>query len=233
MTTAAATKMASANRRTRAEGRGATPQARRLACGFEENKGGPRNAFARRVARLRWLVVEAVSDDDVLAVVGQLVSRARAGNVAAIKLLLAYTVGKPAAAVDPDALDLAEWRLLQAGSTPMEQLVRVLRGLPPDLACDLARALWPCMAQQTLEPLRQELQEPAEVGAAESGYEEPSANGPNGEATEVVSPRPEDESVLKAWLGVRPSTNGSDGEMRAEMAAAGDHGTEFRPPECT
>lgn len=40
------------------------------------NSGGPGNPYARRVARLRSLMLEAVSDDDLKAIVAALVQQA-------------------------------------------------------------------------------------------------------------------------------------------------------------
>src|SRR4051812_1322658 len=65
------------------------------------NLGGPGNPFTRRVAALRSVLIEAVSDDDLRQVAGVLLEQAKAGDLAAVKLLLQYTLGKPAPAVDP------------------------------------------------------------------------------------------------------------------------------------
>jgi hypothetical protein len=48
---------------------------------------------------------------DILSVLRVLLGLARSGDLAAIKLFLEYTVGKPSAAVDPDQVDLHEWQL--------------------------------------------------------------------------------------------------------------------------
>src|SRR5258708_16801755 len=69
-------------------------------------QGGPGNPFNRRVGELRRLLVERVSDDDLGAIVDKLVEKAREGDLAAARLVLSYTVGKPTAAVDPDRLDV-------------------------------------------------------------------------------------------------------------------------------
>src|SRR5262249_8563515 len=59
------------------------------------NKGGPGNPFNRRVAALRQLLLERVSDDDLAAIVDRLVQQAKEGDLAAAQLLLSDTVGKP------------------------------------------------------------------------------------------------------------------------------------------
>lgn len=80
----------------RADGRGAGG---RFAKG---NPGGPGNPFARRVARLRSLLLDAVSDDDLQAIAAKLVERAKAGDLAAAREVLTRTIGKPIDAIDPD-----------------------------------------------------------------------------------------------------------------------------------
>src|SRR4051794_20508754 len=77
------------------------------------NKGGPGNPFARRVAALRKALLDTVTEDDLRAVAASLVEQARAGDLAAARLLLAYTIGRPAEPVDPDTLDHQEWDLFR------------------------------------------------------------------------------------------------------------------------
>jgi hypothetical protein len=77
------------------------------------NKGGPGNPHARRVAELRSALLEAVTPERVRCLAERLYERALGGDTAAAKLLLAYALGRPAPPVDPDRLDLDEWRLRQ------------------------------------------------------------------------------------------------------------------------
>jgi hypothetical protein len=72
------------------------------------NAGGTGNPFARRVARLRSALLDAVTEGDLQAVARRLVLQAKNGDVAAAKLLLLYTVGRPAESVEPDRLDAEE-----------------------------------------------------------------------------------------------------------------------------
>jgi hypothetical protein len=68
------------------------------------NKVAVGNPFARRMARLRARALAAVSGADLEAIVRQLVTAARAGDVVAAKLILSYVLGRPPEAVDPDRL---------------------------------------------------------------------------------------------------------------------------------
>jgi len=62
----------------------------RFAAGNRLAKGNP---FAKRVAELRAALFDAVTPDDIRAVVQMLVSNAKAGDVASIKELLQRLLG--------------------------------------------------------------------------------------------------------------------------------------------
>jgi hypothetical protein len=61
------------------------------------NPGGPGNPFARRCASLRKAFLEAVSDADLQAIARTLVERAKGGDLAAMKLVFLWVLGKPGA----------------------------------------------------------------------------------------------------------------------------------------
>jgi hypothetical protein len=85
------------------------------------NPGGPGNPYYRRQARLKRMMLDSVTEEDVQSVMGVLLGLARSGDLAAIKLFLEYTVGKPAKEVDPDKAELHEWQ--QHRQTPRLQEV--------------------------------------------------------------------------------------------------------------
>jgi hypothetical protein len=105
------------------------------------NPGGPGNPFARQVAQLRAALLKAVTPADIEAIARTLLEKARAGDVAAARLLLAYLLGKPAAVVNPDTLDLEE--VLQRFRCPdLGQLRQALNDrCRPDMAVVFDR-LW-------------------------------------------------------------------------------------------
>lgn len=70
----------------------------RFATGNTLGRGNP---HAAQTAKLRSAILESVSEDDVKAVVGKLVSLAREGNLVAIKLLLDRVLGKIVAIEEP------------------------------------------------------------------------------------------------------------------------------------
>jgi hypothetical protein len=112
------------------------------------NLGGPGNPHARRVAQYRRALWNAVTDGDIDAIVRRQVEKAKEGDRAAAKLVLAYTAGKPVPTVDADTLDLQEWEILKQTPVPMDEFEQPLTGMPKDLACDVNRIAIPCLRQQ-------------------------------------------------------------------------------------
>src|SRR4051794_24333002 len=94
------------------------------------NKGGPGNPFNRRVAHLKRIFLEAVSDDDMRAVAHDIILKARNGDLAAAKLMLQYSLGKPATAVEPDRVEIDEHELRLESSIPITALEPGLGELP-------------------------------------------------------------------------------------------------------
>ncbi len=103
------------------------------------NAGGPGNPFARQVAALRCALLNALTPQDIAAVVQALLRHAQDGNVAAAKLLLAYGLGRPAAAVDPDTLDQHEWELYRRAPDPSPEMLTVTKRFALPVALDFMR----------------------------------------------------------------------------------------------
>ena len=64
------------------------------------NPGGPGNPHSRQVADIRRAMVEAVSEDDLQAIVATLIAKAKAGNIMAAREVLDRLLGKPKASMD-------------------------------------------------------------------------------------------------------------------------------------
>jgi hypothetical protein len=98
----------------------------------------------------------AVTDEDIAAIAQQLLEQAKAGDVAAARLLLSYAIGQPTEAVDPDTLDQQEWAIFRQVPVPAPEVERLLHDVPVDFACELARALAPHLgkiAAQKAKPI--------------------------------------------------------------------------------
>jgi hypothetical protein len=104
------------------------------------NRFGRGNPFARRLAAMREAALAAVSEEQLAELFKALYRKALAGDAGCAKVLLLYLIGKPAAAVDPDTLDLEEWRQLEASPTGA-RLFRVLSDcVAPADACEEANS---------------------------------------------------------------------------------------------
>jgi hypothetical protein len=94
------------------------------------------------VGALRSALLEAITPERMRSLAGRLYDRAMGGDTAAAKLLLAYTLGRPAQGADPDRLDQDEWLLrlaspqyadviAAAGKVVCKEALRMVQGLEP------------------------------------------------------------------------------------------------------
>jgi hypothetical protein len=108
-------------------------------------RGGPGNPYARRVAALRTAILDTVSEADMRGIALRLRLQAQAGDLASIKLLLLYALGKPSEQADPDTLDVQEWQTYQHRLIRPEDVTALMQRLPPELVVGLVRILLPCL----------------------------------------------------------------------------------------
>jgi hypothetical protein len=179
------------------------------------NAGGPGNPFARRTARLHQALCARVTEEDIEAVADQLVARARQGDLAAAKLLLAYVIGKPAVAVDPDSLDHQEWRLYHQDAVTAGQMTAVLGGIPAGLANTVARAAVPILTAQRAQELAQQLKTdlPPEAGAPS-----PAPAAARAGSAPSPFPRPEEGSASAPTCPAPPKKGKATAEQRGGVA---------------
>jgi hypothetical protein len=109
------------------------------------NKGGPGNPFARQIARLRSVLCQTVTEEDMREITVKLVAKAKGGDLTATTVLLAYCIGRPTAPADPDAVDIHEWKLLQNSPVSAAAFDAVVNRLKPDVACQLVQLVWPVL----------------------------------------------------------------------------------------
>ena len=80
-------------------------------------KGGPGNPYAAQVARLRAEMLNAVTPDDMRAIVSRLVELAKGGDVRAIKEVLDRTLGRPQETDFIERLEAIETALAVGGKS--------------------------------------------------------------------------------------------------------------------
>jgi hypothetical protein len=91
------------------------------------NCGGPGNPFGRRVAALRSAFLAAATEERLQELAEKLFQMALGGDVAAAKVFLAYAIGKPTEAGNPDRLDLEEYAQFQEHPTRAQALLDISR----------------------------------------------------------------------------------------------------------
>ncbi len=172
----------------------------------KDNPGATGNPFARHVAKLRSVLIHTVREQDMKRIAQDLVVQAKFGNMNALKLLFLYVLGKPPQTVNPDTLDIEEWRqLMQPLAQITQELPEAIMTVPAATASGMVRAAQPyaqrmaaremkapppqaCQEAKTEEARRQE--DPARPEKKEAGASpRPSPNG-------VLRPR----GAVPKWL---------------------------------
>jgi hypothetical protein len=98
--------------------------------------------------------------------VRQLIQKACDGDVSAIRLALAYGIGKPDKTVDPDTLDAQEFKLWQQNAVPKEDFNGILGQAQATLANLIVRAALPAIQDHIAKDLAQQLNPPPPPPAA-------------------------------------------------------------------
>jgi hypothetical protein len=174
------------------------------------NPGGPGNPFARRVAQLRKVMLECVTDQEMEIIVCELVVQAKMGNLAAIKLLFQYILGKPAAVVNPDTVDQQEVELF--GREPLfAHFCELLQTrMPSGNAAHLLRNLLPGVGQKQANIMLEEIDkyqaEQEEAGDDFDDDEELDAEA------EAVTDAGRQAAAVGSGAAAAPSPNGGMGD---------------------
>lgn len=195
------------------------------------NRGGPGNPFNRQIAAFRTMIVSTTTLDDVREAALKLIEAARQGNLAAIKLFFQYVVGKPTDAVDPDRMDVDEFKLCEQSNIGGEACQAVhIDGMPVRLATELAgimeEAKYKNFQKQAAEN-EAAIAEQARIDAAEDaaiqrGIEESIRQYKEQKAAGTLPPAPP-PLTLEEILGLVPqrSANGGNRVPTANQVSIG------------
>jgi hypothetical protein len=143
-------------------------------------------------------MVNFFNEERMEALAFVLYEKASRGDLGAMKFIFQYVMGKPPEAVDPDRLDIDEWRKMQERARPAEENSGVIKSFPVEKMCELARIAWPCTFETNYGmPFGAGLKALDERDARLAGEgKRPSPNGVNSQSQ-----------------GVAPMTNGSNGTL--------------------
>ncbi|MBX9681117.1 MAG: hypothetical protein K2X38_20355 [Gemmataceae bacterium] len=129
------------------------------------NRGGPGNPFARRVAKLRQVMLEECAEEDLRGMTRAMIDLAKGGDKAAAKLILQYTLGKPGKMVDPDRIDEDELNVLKGMALPAPVFDAMLKATPADNACRMLQLLWPALMKATGAQLAEQIEKDRQMRA--------------------------------------------------------------------
>jgi hypothetical protein len=132
------------------------------------NRLGQGNPHARRMAALRQAFLSVATEQRLKELGEKLYAAAVGGDWQAAKLFLLFVVGRPADAVNPDTLDLAEFQLLASAPSKGRMMLELIDSLPPGAAAELlgrARANIPD-ADAAVNVLKRESPEGPHVGCS-------------------------------------------------------------------
>jgi hypothetical protein len=164
------------------------------------NRGGPGNPFARKAAALRAALLNIVTEQDIMEIACRLVMDAKNGDKAATKLLFQYVIGKPQPALNPDTLDVDEFKNIQAEAECGEAMPRVME--QPSLP------FW-------LEALKITTDANTRRVAREMGDMLADADDKDKRRAERATKRKERKRRRREKVMAAPSTNGDNGKCAA------------------
>jgi hypothetical protein len=188
------------------------------------------------VAALRSRLLRLVTPEDFDLIAQQLLRLARGGNLAAIKLLFSYVIGRPTDWVDPDTVDRQEYEQYERELSVLKTLPQVVQAPTPDLALTIVHAARPLVTDATAQELARRCADglpPDNTGPGPDAGQNPSpgaaaapsANGSNGDPeapAEAAKPRPASPAPTRARRrerGAAPSPNGGRGRRNGSAAA--------------
>jgi hypothetical protein len=121
------------------------------------NQAARGNPYHRRLAELRKAFLESATPERVRQLADKLHARALAGDTVSAKIWLTYVLGKPSGVVDPDAVDVDEWRRLQQNPSVYALIAALIGVRDARLAVDQVRALLPGSDEEMLKRLHRDL----------------------------------------------------------------------------
>jgi hypothetical protein len=204
------------------------------------NPGGPGNPFGRRVAALRSKLLSCITDEDMTVATAQLIKLVRDGDLAALKLFYQYSVGKPAATVDPDRVDIDEANLLESARQGVDLAKNLIRTPPLETMLGIIHIMQEVCQGMVLADVKQSVDngnrkdalraqraakaaERREKRRAAVTQRHQTANGapPNGEPPGVIPRVGGDTPEMDSQSGAAKEVASTPAQVEAPMVAEG------------
>jgi hypothetical protein len=121
------------------------------------NPGGPGNPHARRVAATRRVFFD-VAEPLLPVIVRQICEQALRGDRVSQRLVIEYLLGRPAAASDPDRVDVEERQLASESAVPLGELLQQqIDTIPAEAANEWMANFQPIMTGVHMETIADEI----------------------------------------------------------------------------
>lgn len=176
------------------------------------NAGGPGNPFGRQVAELRKAMLGAISKEVIAELTQKAIDMARTGDAAAMKLVFQYGLGRPAEPVNPDRVDVEEWRLAVERAVPVPVWRELMQHLPVEEVNPLNSIFWACQAEKFINFMKEGM------AARRPGAGTATAAGDDGETD-----RPMDADKSTTAPADPESVSGGNGQRHRAAAGARAH----------
>ena len=189
------------------------------------NPGGPGNPHYRKVAEYKKAMLAFVTIEDLGRIITTMKKKAEEGDVAAARLILQYTLGKPTSA-DPDMVEVDEWHKLQQQALRPRDWAAVLGSMPARIASMLTHVIWPCFVESNFTgPFLKGLNKLDErdakrAAAAEKKAKAATALTPDGD-NGAAAPKGTGDNRAPRSRGIAPEPNldfAEDGEWLRRIA---------------
>ena len=140
-------------------------------------------------------MLNAVSQDDMTAIIEAMKKKAIGGSESAAKLVMSYCVGKPVAPVNPDTLDQDELKTIIGNHLESaEGPLNVLKGMPLDVLVEIFRLTLPILRAEKVKmakkvlcaPLTEEEIEDAKDDEDDEVSDDSAAAAPAGDPFENI-----------------------------------------------
>jgi hypothetical protein len=166
---------------------------------LKNNAGGPGNPHARYCARMLEMFRNSITDEEMYGLCRVLFERAITGDMAALKMIWQYKLGKPLPAPNPDMIDRDEWDHFQKDAMTLDEMRHVLGQLPSRIVNSIVSSALPSITSAISHTLAQQLLQglPAEYLANQSNGPAPNSLAPHPSALAPDSP-PGSNGVLPA-----------------------------------
>jgi hypothetical protein len=123
----------------------------------EGNRLSTGNPHARHCARMLAMFRNAITDEEMYQLCRVLFEKANKGDMAALKMVWQYKVGKPLPAPNPDMIERDEWNNYQTDAMTLDEMKQVLGRLPSYVGNAIASTTLPEIAKAFTRDLGKQL----------------------------------------------------------------------------